>query len=162
MVLAVMTMAEIETEIDDPRWSDSLPGTDAFVRRAAAAALTGKSGSLAVLLTGDARMRELNRRFRGKDRATNVLAFPVPETIAADALGDLALGFETVEAEARDQGKSFADHTTHLIVHGSLHLVGYTHEALDDAARMEETERRLLAEMGIADPYCELAGEDDE
>ena len=107
-----------------------------------------------MLLADDARLRDLNRAFRGKDQPTNVLSFPAPPHMGM--LGDVALAFETCAREAQEQGKSFRDHAAHLILHGVLHLHGLDHEHGEaEAERMEALERRILAEIGIADPYKE-------
>ena len=119
-----------------------------------------------VILGGDDFIRALNRDYRGVDAATNVLAFEQdgvePRRAAAGAetggappipLGDVVLARETVEREADAQGKRFADHFSHLLVHGLLHLVGYDHQGAADAARMEDVERAVLARLGIGDPY---------
>ena len=111
-----------------------------------------------MLLTGDAAVRALNARFRGQDRPTNVLAFPAPAT-AAGALGDIALAYGVCAAEARAQGKPLADHLQHLVVHGALHLLGLDHQTEAEAAAMEARERRVLAGLGVPDPYAAEAGE---
>jgi probable rRNA maturation factor len=111
--------------------------------------------SFALLLTSDAIVQGLNAQWRNKDQPTNVLSFPAPETVHAleKTLGDVALAYETCAREAEEQGKNLKDHATHLLVHGLLHLLGYDHEAEDDAAEMEGLEREILASLGIADPY---------
>lgn len=110
--------------------------------------------TIAALLADDARLRDLNRAFRGKDAPTNVLSFPAPPR--SGMLGDIALAFETCAHEAEQQGKSFRDHAAHLILHGILHLHGLDHETGEaDAERMEALERAILGEIGIADPYQE-------
>ena len=111
--------------------------------------------SFALLLTSDAIVQGLNAQWRNKDQPTNVLSFPAPETVHAleKTLGDVALAYETCAREAQEQGKNLKDHATHLLVHGLLHLLGYNHEAEDDAAEMEGLEREILAGLGIADPY---------
>jgi probable rRNA maturation factor len=97
------------------------------------------------------RQQALNARFRGKDAATNVLSFPAP---GADAgLGDVALALGVCEREAAEQGKTLADHLTHLTAHGVLHLLGYDHESDAEAEAMEARERAILAGLGVADPY---------
>jgi probable rRNA maturation factor len=123
----------------------------------AAAAMTGAKGQVALLLGDDAALSALNKEFRGKDGPTNVLSFPAPkdDPAAAGFLGDIALAGETVVNEARDQGKRFEHHAAHLAIHGFLHLLGYDHETSEaDAAAMEELERKILANVGIADPYA--------
>lgn len=111
---------------------------------------------LSVLLSDDARVRVLNREWRGKDTPTNVLSFPggdEDEPPFGPLLGDLALARETVAREADEMGIPFCDHLTHLVTHGFLHLFGYDHIDDREAAEMETLERQILAELGIADPY---------
>ncbi len=141
------------------------PDAEAVVQRAiaAAAAATGTETSdaeLAVMLTDDAGIRTLNKNFRGIDKPTNVLSFPAPEMDgsadrAPHPLGDIAIAYETVRREADDEHKPFADHLSHLAVHGFLHLVGYDHETDGDADEMEALETDILAQLGIPDPYAE-------
>jgi len=149
----------IDVEIEDAAWSDALPDVEALVERAARAALdtdpkTQGAGAVAVLLTDDAAVADLNQRFRGKPTPTNVLSFPAPET-AYPHLGDVALAYGVCAAEANAQGKSLADHLTHLVVHGVLHLLGYDHEAEADAEVMEQMECEILRRFGVADPYAQ-------
>lgn len=112
---------------------------------------------VSLLLCDDARIREINRDWRGLDKPTNVLSFPAApkEALAKTPMvGDIAVAFETVAREAAEEGKSFSDHYAHMIVHGFLHLVGYDHETDDEADEMEALEIRILGELGIADPYA--------
>lgn len=142
----------IEVEIEDESWTVALPDAVAVVERAAAAALGAIEGDLVVLLTDDAAVHDLNARFRDRDQPTNVLSFPAAES-AAPHLGDLVLAFGVCAAEAGAQGKSLADHLTHLTVHGVLHLLGRDHVDEAEAEAMEAEERTLLASLGVADPY---------
>jgi probable rRNA maturation factor len=142
----------IEVEIGDEAWTGALPDAGALAGRAAAAALGAVEGDVVVLLTDDATVRDLNARFREKDRPTNVLSFPAAAS-AAPHLGDLVLAFGVCAAEAAAQGKTLADHLAHLTVHGVLHLLGRDHEAEADAEEMEAEERSILASLGVADPY---------
>jgi probable rRNA maturation factor len=106
--------------------------------------------AVTILLSNDARLKSLNRDFRGRNKATNVLSF------AADSpfyLGDIAIAYEKTAKEARAQKKSFSAHAAHLVMHGILHLFGHDHEDLASAAAMESLEAELLAKLGIADPY---------
>jgi rRNA maturation RNase YbeY len=146
---------DVEASMDDPRWIAAL-GHD--VQAFAADVTLGVNGffdpkgeGFAALFTSDDAVKALNTQWRGKDTPTNVLSFPAPET--AGTLGDIALAYETCAREADEQGKSLKDHATHLLVHGLLHLLGYDHEADDDAAEMEGLEKDILARLGIADPY---------
>jgi probable rRNA maturation factor len=142
----------IEVEIGDEAWTGALPDAAAMAGRAAAAALGAVEGDLVVLLTDDATVRDLNARFREKDRPTNVLSFPAAAS-AAPHLGDLVLAFGVCATEAAAQGKTLADHLAHLTVHGVLHLLGRDHEAEAEAEEMEAEERSILASLGVADPY---------
>lgn len=142
----------IEVEIEDEAWTAALPDAVAVVERAATVALGAVEGDVVVLLTDDAAVHDLNLRFRDRDRPTNVLSFPAAES-AAPHLGDLVLALGVCSAEAAAQGKSLADHLTHLTVHGVLHLLGRDHVDAVEAEAMEAEERTLLASLGVADPY---------
>jgi probable rRNA maturation factor len=124
----------------------------------AAAELQAAPGAeLAIVLSDNAGVRELNRTWRGKDVPTNVLTFPAaaPDEITrATLLGDIVLAFETIVAEAEAEGKTMDDHLVHLVVHGVLHLYGFDHMTEAEAEAMEATERKALASLGIADPYA--------
>ena len=145
--------ATVDVVVLDAAWRRALPGIERLVRRAARAALGRRRPSLAVALADDRRVRALNARDRSKDKPTNVLSYPSGEKAF---LGDIVLARQTVWREAKEQGKRPADHVAHLVVHGTLHLLGHDHETSDaDADRMEALERRILARLGIADPYRE-------
>lgn len=156
----------IDVVIDSEAWR-ALPEAEAFAAKAAAAALRRALGaeapacSATVLLADDARLRALNEAFRGRDAATNVLAWPSrswpgPADIGALAarapdgfLGDVALAIETVEAEARAFERALAHHAAHLIVHGTLHLIGYDHRDEESTDVMESMEDAALASLGL-------------
>lgn len=142
----------IEVEIEDEAWSEAVADVAAGVERAATAALGTVQGDVVVLLADDAHVRDINARFRDKDRPTNVLSFPAPDS-AAPHLGDLVLAYGVCAEEAKAQGKTLADHLAHLTVHGVLHLLGRDHEDDAEAEAMEGEERSILASLGIADPY---------
>jgi len=121
---------------------------------AAAAAVENVSGTVSLLLGDDVAIAALNKQFRGKVGSTNVLSFPPPDQGGGEGfLGDIALAAETIVEEAQFQGKRFEDHAAHLVVHGFLHLLGYTHDEPAKAEAMEARERAILASLGIADPY---------
>ncbi|MBL8643275.1 MAG: rRNA maturation RNase YbeY [Rhodospirillaceae bacterium] len=113
---------------------------------------------ISLVLTSDARIRTLNRAYRGKDKPTNVLSFPAMDGGVLPpgmlVLGDVVLALETARKEAKSEKKSFRDHTAHLVTHGVLHLLGYDHEQDRDARNMERMERLILADLGVADPYA--------
>lgn len=164
-------MIQIELAREEP-WPDA--DWDALAARAATAAVeatphgelaTGTALiELSVRLADDDEVRSLNNQYRGKDRATNVLSFPMIQPDLLDTvtqnsddgevlLGDIVLAHGVCAAEAADKGISLADHATHLIVHGTLHLLGYDHHGDGEAERMESVEIAVLAGLGIADPY---------
>lgn len=130
---------------------------------AVAGYVDGADGTVALVLADDAFVRDLNRRFRGKDKPTNVLSFPDDDTLPtgissqSSHLGDVVLAVETLAREAKSDEKSINDHFTHLAVHGILHLLGYDHETDEDAAAMESLETEILADLGVADPYADAA-----
>jgi probable rRNA maturation factor len=136
------------------RWARGIPALDKKVRRWVLAA--GGEGGVNILLTTDAAVRRLNRDFRGKDKPTNVLSFP--QAKGSPHLGDIALAFETVKREAREQDKTLEAHTAHLVVHGVLHLQGYDHMNAKAAKRMEKLECDILGRLGYPDPYADTPG----
>jgi probable rRNA maturation factor len=133
------------------------PDDDAF-RRWVGAALAGRreTAELTVRIVDEAEGRALNARWRGRDHATNVLSFPaeLPPGVALPLLGDLVVCAPVVAREAAEQGKAEADHWAHLVIHGTLHLLGFDHETEAEATVMEDLERALLAGLGIGDPYA--------
>lgn len=163
----------VETVIEDARWEAF--GLAALAERAGRAVLSALDlppDGFAISLMGcdDARIAVLNADFRGKPTPTNVLSWPAEERGAEfvgeapdlpepgedddpEPLGDIAIAWETCAREAEEQGKPVTDHVTHLIVHGILHLLGYDHIEDEDAALMEGLEVRILASLGVSDPY---------
>ncbi|MBC6941894.1 MAG: rRNA maturation RNase YbeY [Xanthomonadales bacterium] len=126
------------------RWVEAIPA----LRR-------GRDAHLAIVVVGSAEGRAFNRRYRGRDYATNVLSFPY-ERLPGDRsglLGDLVICAPVVAREAREQRKPVREHYAHLTIHGVLHLLGHDHEEDAEAERMEALERRILATLGITDPY---------
>lgn len=159
----------IDCLIEDPRWKAL--GLEALAAKAAGAVLARLElegeYEISLLACNDARIAELNADFRGKAKPTNVLSWPseerapdnpgdmphLPEEPHESELGDIAIAYETCAREAEEAGKTMIDHCTHLLVHGTLHLLGFDHETDPDAALMEGLETEILAKMGIADPY---------
>ena len=139
--------------LDDPKWKTVRRSK---LKRAAEEALaqSGLKGKsvLTILLSNDRKLRALNRDFRGRDKATNVLSFPAGKNDDGYR-GDIAIAYGVTAKEAKAAGKSFGDHAAHLVVHGVLHLAGYDHERARDAKRMEPLEVKILAAMNIANPY---------
>lgn len=110
---------------------------------------------LTIRLVDEAEITALNKQYRHKNKATNVLSFPaeIPEHIDLPLLGDLVICSKVVKTEAEQQGKPLNDHWAHMVIHGCLHLLGYDHIDDDESEFMEQLETRLLAEIGIANPY---------
>jgi probable rRNA maturation factor len=164
----------VDTLIEDPRWDDF--GLAPLAEAAARAALheLGLEPSdyeISLLACDDDRIAVLNAEFRGKPVPTNVLSWPsdergaeedggdpdLPDEGDADfpeELGDIAIAWDTCAQEAEAAGKPLRDHVTHLVVHGTLHLLGYDHVRDGDAALMEGLEARILARLGLSDPYA--------
>ena len=165
-------MDTLDISIEDPRW-DAL-GLDALASVAVSATLSTlgldpEAAEVSLLGCDDTRIATLNADFRGKSTPTNVLSWPSEERGARVPggtplaphtgpdgmieLGDIAIAYDTCAAEAVAAGKPITDHVTHLIVHGTLHLLGYDHETEPDAALMEGLERKILGNLGLDDPY---------
>ena len=159
----------VEISLQDRRWAEA--GLKKLAKRAVRAAMAelglGKH-RISLLGCDDARIAVLNAAFRGKQGPTNVLSWPAVDLSPAKdggepglperkaTLGDVAIAFETCQREALQQGKSLQHHVTHLIVHATLHLIGYDHLRQRDAARMEALETKVLASLGISNPYQDL------
>lgn len=149
---------DIDIEIQSPLWEterDAEPTVRAAI--AAAAARAAGDGDVSVLLADDAAVQALNRDWRRIDKPTNVLSFPATPAKGPGIpalLGDIAIAFETLDREARAEGKPFLHHLAHLAVHGYLHLLGYDHQTDSEAEAMEALEREILAAMRIPDPYA--------
>ena len=155
---------EIDGWPDDPDWEALCVRAHETIA-AVEPALAHDRLTTSVLFTSDEQVHDLNKEWRGKDKPTNVLSFPMLEReelleLGEDGppemLGDIALAFGTCEREALEKGISLADHTTHLLIHGFLHLAGHDHVDSDEqAAAMEKLEIDALAKLGIADPYAD-------
>ncbi len=161
--------ATVDLVIEDPRWADL--DLQALADKACNLALdkTGITGDweICLLACDDARIADLNAEFREKPTATNVLSWPAQELAPAHpgavppapepgfdpALGDIAMAFETMQREAEDADLPLSDHIMHLLLHATLHLIGYDHETDEDAQLMESIEISSLATIGVANPY---------
>jgi len=166
-----MVQADISIQLRDQRWKSLLRPYCKTVRAACESAIaTSKLAKIpcqwemAVVLADDAFVHDLNHTYRGKDKPTNVLSFPSIEKMESNAkratkgvnefeLGDVVLAFDTVEREAKEQNKKFKDHAVHLLVHGTLHLLGYDHEKDSEAKIMEKMEVKILKQLGLSNPY---------
>lgn len=156
-------MLSVDIERDD---EDDSP-RDSRIREVITATLEaaqagGKPREISLRIVGEGEMRELNGRYRGRSYPTNVLSFPadLPAELDLALLGDIAICAPVVRREAMEQGKPIDAHWEHMIVHGTLHLLGHDHEDPTEAATMEAIERRVLAGLGWPDPYLEPAGAD--
>jgi len=151
---------QIEVIVRSARWRRR-PGARTIVKSAvlaAAKAVSTRAAELAIVLSNDSAVRTLNRQWRGKNAPTNVLSFPVATAgkgrPASPYIGDVVIAYQTTAREAAAEGKPFNAHLAHLAVHGFLHLLGYDHDNDRDADAMERLERRILARIGLADPYA--------
>ena len=149
-------------EIEAGEWGLDEAAMEAMAQRAIDASfaqlgVVSGTSELSILFTDDAAIQVLNREWRGKDKATNVLSFPAfpvePGDPLPPMLGDIVLACETVRREADEENKPFEHHLTHLMVHGLLHLLGYDHETEEEAEEMEGLERQILSSLAIPDPY---------
>ena len=160
----------VDVIIEDARWTEI--GLEALAARAVQATmvhlgLDDEIFEISLLACDDTRIATLNNDFRGKPAATNVLSWPsaargcatagempVPPDPSEPELGDIAIAFDTCMSEAASSGRNLGDHTTHLIIHGTLHLLGFDHIRDADAALMEALEVDILGKLGLSDPYC--------
>jgi len=149
----------VDIIVSAPLWPDE-QALEALADKAVRASVAASGARLArnvelcISFSDDASIRELNAQWRKQDKPTNVLSFPTPGALKTKPmLGDIVIAQETVAREALEQDKTFLDHTTHMIVHGVLHLLGYDHENDADAELMEALERRIAASLGLGDPY---------
>lgn len=132
--------------------------SSAALRRWAEATLGRIAGDLTIRIVDEPESQELNRRYRGKDKPTNVLSFPYDgDMLDVPVLGDLVICAPVVQREAHEQHKDVRAHWAHMVVHGCLHLLGYDHENDRDAEVMETREREILAGWGFPDPYDDAA-----
>lgn len=166
-----MPELDIQVSVEDAGWPDETVLEAAALRiLGAAASFLAESGEqpfpehpveVSLLFTGDEDIREINAEWRSQDKPTNVLSFPAapiaPGDMPGPMLGDIVIARETVEREAAALEKTFDEHLTHLLVHGFLHLFGYDHMTTEEAEEMEGLETRILASLGLSDPY---AGQD--
>ena len=162
---------DVNIQLRDARWKKALRPYCKTVRGVCYEALAATRiaslpchWEMAVVLADDATVQELNRTYRGFDKPTNVLSFPTEERFEPQAkritkglehyeLGDIVLALDTIEREAKAQGKKFTHHAAHLLVHGTLHLLGYDHIRNADAVKMELLEVQVLEKLGVSNPY---------
>ncbi len=161
---------EIDVTVAEPEWTTSYLDVEAIAQRAVKntlkmavlpEVLQYRDIEASVVLANDDLIQVLNREYREKDKPTNVLSFanldsddPIPKEGPVH-VGDIILAFQTIDREAKEQGKFLKDHFTHMLVHGALHLLGFDHENEDEANIMESLEIRILEKMGIQNPYVD-------
>ena len=159
---------QIDVALQDPAWED-ISGIESLVLTSVRTAMDnairpkkieGKKLEISILLANDDLIHILNREYREKDKPTNILTFAAldsEEPLGPDivSLGDVVLSYQTIAREAKEQGIFLQDHITHLVVHGTLHLLGYDHKNEDDATNMETLEIRILEKLGVQNPYTQ-------
>lgn len=163
-----MTDIFVDINLDNEDWQNKIDDIEILINKVITLSILESNlpkhitqVEISVMLTDDASIRELNKEYRNIDKATNVLSFPdfdinrknikeVPEEFMA---GDIAISLDTIEREASEQGKSLKNHFCHMMIHGTLHLMGYDHIDDDDASEMEGLETKILSDMGIDNPY---------
>ncbi len=156
-------MSTVDISFPCPGWQARHEAIAEAAERAARAVLDDRGAGedhadyeISIVMADDAFIRELNRNWRNIDKPTNVLSFPADDADdhGPRMLGDVVLAHETIAREALASGTPMLDHVTHLIIHGTLHLLGFDHESEQEAGEMEALESRLLARLGIADPHA--------
>ena len=163
-----MSALRLALEIEDARWDAALPNAAALIEQAVSLALAdidpqGRVIEVGVRLVDDGTIQGLNRDWRGRDKPTNVLSFPLGDAGPVTdpdfpwLIGDIVMSYDTVTAEAIRDSKPLEHHVVHLAIHATLHLIGHDHEDEAEAEAMEAAEIRLLAGLGIADPYAMAA-----
>lgn len=157
---------EIDLIIENPAWDEVIRKIDfKAIFNLAQSELPdqfNQKKSLSLLLADDAKVQELNKAWRGKDKPTNILSFPyeaefdIEDSEMDSYLGDLAMAYETICQEANDQNKPITNHIIHLFIHGILHLIGMTHDEDQEAQQMEAIEISILGKLGIPSPYEDI------
>ena len=151
----------VQVDVQNACDDDTAPETplvESWIARAVGASGTDGDAEVSVRIVDTTEIQALNSDYRGKDKPTNVLSFPVGDVAGLPAgmpvpLGDVVICASVVREEAAAQGKAITDHWAHMLVHGTLHLLGYDHETETEAVEMEALETRILSEHGVADPY---------
>lgn len=147
-------MIELDLRISETAWSERIPNLSSICEKAlnAAAAKTGATGEVSVLLTDDDEIQTLNKQWRGKDKPTDVLSFPA-DPMDTPFLGDIAISLGVMMTDAEARKLTLPQHLSHLLIHGLLHLLGHDHKDDTEAAEMESLEIVALASLGWPDPY---------
>lgn len=155
-----MTSKNIKIAIEDERWHSAIDNIEAITDESIQAVFEycniKYESEVSIVFANNDFVQPLNRDYRGKDKPTNVLSFPQSDddhTVPTPLLGDIILAYETINTEAKEHDKSFSDHTRHLLIHGTLHLLGYDHETDNEAEEMEAIEIEILQKFDIKNPY---------
>lgn len=152
--MTVRNKFRIDISIQADEWKKALPALRDLTRRAVRSSLKHfeieTESEISIVFADDAFIRDLNKRYRNKDKPTNVLSFPQD---GGTSLGDVVLAFETIKKESREQNKKLKDHAAHMLVHGTLHLMGMDHENDGEAEEMESLEILVLKGLGVKNPY---------
>ena len=162
-----MTHFDIDISLNHKEWHDRLENIEDYTTSVIKKTLEGFLKStehieISIVLTNNKFIQELNKTYRHKDKATNVLSFPQTEPdeklndLPFISLGDIIIAFETIESEAKEQNKTLKNHYTHMLVHSCLHLLHYDHGTDSEAEEMETLEIKILENLGIKNPYQEL------
>lgn len=152
----------LQLSVQEKQWRKAVPGLRALCRKAISSVLNLKQNEVSLVLADDAFVHQLNFQYRGMDKPTNVLSFPMPRMdVPMAPLGDIVVAFETVQRESVAQGKSFEAHLVHLLIHGALHLAGYDHIIEEEALQMEALEVQKMRALGYENPYLEKKSETD-
>lgn len=154
MTDVVQVEVSISDELSEAQ-AKHVPTPKQFQTWCSAAYGKSESASIDIRIVDNDESQALNRKYRGKDKPTNVLSFPmeIPFDVGVNVLGDMAIAVDVVEQEAKEQDKSPQAHWAHMTVHGVLHLLGYDHLEDEEAESMEQLEREILAQLGYSDPY---------
>jgi len=157
-----MASLSVDIDVKEPLWEKELPTVQRDITTVSqivynACDLPTRSAEISIVLADDIFIQDLNQRYRGKDKPTNVLSFPATddpqEATEHMILGDVIISYQTLQRESEEQSKTMEAHMVHMLVHGILHLIGYDHQDSQEAEKMEALEVGLLKEMGYANPY---------
>lgn len=141
---------EIDILIQDELWNEEFDNIEDATKEVVSKVLKQRNYSISIVLTNNQTIQDLNKNYRGKNKPTNVLSFPQDHE---SILGDVIIALETIKSEAKEQEKKLEHHYKHMLIHGTLHLLGYDHETEKEAYEMEKIEIEILQNFGITNPY---------
>ena len=144
----------LQISLQEKKWRQVLPNYRSLCRKAIATVIDLKQAEVSVVLADDTFVHQLNLEYRNMDKSTNVLSFPMPFVdVPMRPMGDIVLSLDTIDREAKEQGKTFEAHLVHLLIHGALHLSGYDHISDEQAQQMEALEMEKVKSLGYPNPY---------